>query len=53
MSFTIDLSARLIRLCKCMHMFDVLGTNWGPTDRVLFMQTCSVKMLLLREKNAH
>jgi hypothetical protein len=31
-------------------MFNVLGTNWGPTDRVLFMQIQSVKILLLWEK---
>jgi hypothetical protein len=31
-------------------LFNVLGTNWGPTDRVLFMQIHSVKILLLREK---
>ena len=31
-------------------MFITLGTNWGPTDRVLFMQIHLVKILLLRGK---
>ena len=29
-------------------MFNVLGTNWGPTDSVTLMQIQSVKILLLR-----
>ena len=31
-------------------MLNVLGTNWGSTDRVLFMQIQLVKILLLWEK---
>ena len=35
---------------RFVSMFNVLGTNWGPTSRVLFMQNHLVKMLLLWEK---
>ena len=31
-------------------MFNVLGTNWWPTDGLLFVQIHLVKILLLREK---
>lgn len=31
----------------CMFYFDVLGTNYGPTDQVLFMQVHLVRILLL------
>ena len=37
-------------VCMYVCLFNVLGTNWGPTDRVLFMQIQSFKILLLREK---
>ena len=30
-----------------VFMLNVLGTNWGPTDRALFMQIQLVKTLLL------
>lgn len=33
-----------------VFMFNVLGTNWGPTDKVLSIQIQSVKILVLREK---
>jgi hypothetical protein len=33
-----------------VFMFNVLGTNWGPTDRFLFMQIQLVRILLLWEK---
>ena len=28
-------------MCQCMYvcMLTVLGTNWGPTDKILFMQS--------------
>ena len=32
-------------------MVNVLGTNWGLTDRVLFMQLQLVNILFLREKH--
>ena len=35
-------------ICTCM--FNVLGTKWGPTDRLLFVQIHLVKILLLWEK---
>ena len=41
---------RRLDVCVFVCMFNVLGTNWGPTDRVLFMQIQSFKILLLREK---
>ena len=31
-----------------VFIFDVLVTNWGPTDRVLFMQTQLVKVLVVQ-----
>ena len=43
-----------LRMYVCMYvgmyvcMFNVLGTNSGPTDRVLFMQVQSVQILTLR-----
>ena len=37
-------------VCMYVCLFNVLGTNRGPTDKVLFMQIHLAKMLLLREK---
>ena len=36
-------------VCMFVCLFNVLGTTWGPTDRVLFMQIHSF-ILFLREK---
>ena len=33
-----------------VFIFNVLGTNWGLTDRLLFMQIHLFKILLLWEK---
>ena len=33
-----------------VFIFNVLGTNWGPTDRLLSMQIHLVKILLLLGK---
>ena len=43
-------SRSTLRMQRFVFMFNVLGTNWGPTDRVLFMQIQLVKLLLLWEK---
>ena len=39
----------IITIC-IVFMFNVLGTNWGSADRILFLQVHLVKMLLLWEK---
>ena len=47
----LDVKGRL-SVCVYVCLFNVLGTIWGPTDKILFMQIHLdyVKKLLLREK---
>ena len=37
----------VVRMKEFLHSTDILGTNWGPTDRVLFKQSQLVKKQLL------
>ena len=34
-----------------VFMYNVLGSKWGPTDRVLFLQTQPMNIILLKEKS--
>ena len=38
----------MTHVCMYVCLFNVLGTKWGPTDRVLFMQIHSFKILCVQ-----